>query len=129
MEIFDNSGFSANGTSISASMVSCCLQEIPWECNKSLPPKHRHLCYKTITPYSVIRHITRDSITTQTTPYIQDHFALRPQKRGGLLGMGTGGKGTSSQPFVLLCIITKPYHTVQPRYNAFEYRPQTARTP
>ena len=23
-----------------------------------------------------------------------DHFALRPQKRGGLLGTGTGGKGT-----------------------------------
>ena len=25
---------------------------------------------------------------------VQDHFALRPQKRGGLLGTGTGGKGT-----------------------------------
>ena len=23
-----------------------------------------------------------------------DHFALRPQKRGGLLGTGTRGKGT-----------------------------------
>ena len=23
-----------------------------------------------------------------------DHFALRPQKRGGLLGTGTGGNGT-----------------------------------
>ena len=33
------------------------------------------------------------SITTQTTPYILDHFALRPQKRGGLLGTGTGGEG------------------------------------
>ena len=25
---------------------------------------------------------------------LQDHFALRPQKRGGLLGTGTGGKKT-----------------------------------
>ena len=26
-----------------------------------------------------------------------DHFALRPQKRGGLLGTGTGGRGRKSE--------------------------------
>ena len=30
--------------------------------------------------------------------YVQDHFALRPQKRGGLLGTGIeGGRGRKSQ--------------------------------
>ena len=31
---------------------------------------------------------------TGSPKLVMDHFALRPQKRGGLLGTGTGGKGT-----------------------------------
>ena len=30
----------------------------------------------------------------RATPHSSDHFALRPQKRDGLLGTATGGKGT-----------------------------------
>ena len=53
---------------------------------------HSHLLY-------AVRMTINNRCTTETQEptRVADHFALRPQKRGGLLGTGQGGKGTTER--------------------------------